>query len=286
MGAGDGSFGTIDGTDGNAGVGGKSASKSTITTDSEGGGDGDASVGTGAAGIFGELGGIVDASVGDEMGNEGNEGNEVSELRACEDRNADVLGLPGGACKTMLSVPGVEIHSTEGVSDEGLLSLRGGKTGEGAATGRVWWMITSPWSSVTDIILWGAGDPWTITWGLDISTERTAEDGVPVALPRTDVMVGVLMPEGDLMAGSSLITTDERADAAKDGLGGSKGLGKGIVAGESRGICAGETWGSGVEIGGAEGAQSGVGNLTDGSMVVLGDARGSTGGWVGGECTG
>jgi hypothetical protein len=41
------------------------------------------------------LGGIVDASVGDEIGIEGNEGNEVPELRACENRNADVLGLPG-----------------------------------------------------------------------------------------------------------------------------------------------------------------------------------------------
>ena len=110
----------------------------------EGGGDGDASVGTGAAGMFGVLGGIVDASVGGETGIEGNEGNDVPELSACENRNADVLGLPGGACKTILSVRGVEIHSTEGVSDEGLLSLRGGNAGEGAAMGGVRWMITSP----------------------------------------------------------------------------------------------------------------------------------------------
>lgn len=111
---------------------------------SEGGdGDGDASDGTGAAGMLGELGGSVDASVGDEIGIEGKEGNEVSELRAREDRNADVLGLPGGACKTILSVLGVEIHSTEWVSDEGLLSLRG-NAGEGAAMGGVRWMITSP----------------------------------------------------------------------------------------------------------------------------------------------
>jgi hypothetical protein len=124
----------MDGTDGNAGVGGTS-----IATDSEGGGDGDgdASVGTGAAGMLGDCGGIVDASVGDEMGIEGNEGKEVSELRANEVRNADVLGLPGGACKTTLSVAGVEIHSTEAVSDEGLLSLRGGNAGEGAAMGGV-----------------------------------------------------------------------------------------------------------------------------------------------------
>jgi len=109
-----------------------------------GGGDGDASVGTGAARMLGETGGIVDASVGDEIGIEGNDDNEVSEPRACKDRNADVLGLPGGACKTTLSVPGVEIHSTEGVSDEGLLNLRGGSAGEGAAMRGVWWMITSP----------------------------------------------------------------------------------------------------------------------------------------------
>jgi hypothetical protein len=137
VGAGEGSLGTADGTDGNAGVGGKAIGPA-------GGGDGDASVGTGAAGMLGELGGSVDASVGDEIGIEGNEGNEVPELRACENRNADVLGLPGGACKTVLSVRGVEIHSTEWVSDEGLLSMRGGNAGEGAAMGGVRWMITSP----------------------------------------------------------------------------------------------------------------------------------------------
>ena len=132
--AGDGSFGTFNGTDGNEGVGGTS----TTTIGSEGGGgDGDASVGTGAAGMLGEVGGIVDASVGDEMAIEGNEGNEVSELRAREVRNADVLGLPGGACKMMLSVPGVEIHSTDSVSDDGLLSLRGPNAGEGVAMGGV-----------------------------------------------------------------------------------------------------------------------------------------------------
>lgn len=140
MGAGERSLGTPDGTDGNAGVGGKANGPEAGGGD----GDGDASVGTGAEGILGELGGSVDASVGDEIGIEGNEGNEVPELRACENRNADVLGLPGGACKTILSVRGVEIHSTEGVSDEALLSLRGGNAGEGAATGGVRWMITSP----------------------------------------------------------------------------------------------------------------------------------------------
>ena len=91
--------------------------------------------------MFGVLGGIVDASVGDEIGNEGNEGNEVPGLSA---GNADVLGLPGGACKTILPVRGVEIHSTEGVSDEGLLSLSGSDVGEGAAMGGERWMITSP----------------------------------------------------------------------------------------------------------------------------------------------
>jgi hypothetical protein len=49
---------------------------SITTICSEGGGDGDATVGTGAAGMLGETGGIVDASVGDEIGIEGNEGND------------------------------------------------------------------------------------------------------------------------------------------------------------------------------------------------------------------
>lgn len=140
MGAGEGSLGITDGTDGNAGVGGTAIG----SEGGDGDNDGDASVGTGAAGMLGELGMTVDASVGDEIGIEGSEGNEVPELRAWEYRNADVLGLPGGACKTILSVRGVEIHSTEGVSDEGLLSLRGGNAGEGAAIGGLRWMITSP----------------------------------------------------------------------------------------------------------------------------------------------
>lgn len=112
---------------------------SPTTIGSEGGGgDSDASVGTGAARMLGETGSIVDASVGEEIGIEGNEGYDVSELRARKDRNADVLGLPGGACKTTLSVPGVEIHSTEGVSDEGLPNLKGSDLGERAAMGGVW----------------------------------------------------------------------------------------------------------------------------------------------------
>ena len=47
--------------------------------------------------MFGELGGIVDTSVRDEIGIEGNEGNEVPELSACENRIADILGRPGAA---------------------------------------------------------------------------------------------------------------------------------------------------------------------------------------------
>jgi hypothetical protein len=45
-------------------------------------------------------------------------------------------------------------------------------------------------------------------------------------------MVGVVIPEGDLAAGSSLITMEERTEGARNGLGGGKGLGKGIVSGE------------------------------------------------------
>ena len=59
---------------------------------------------------------------------EDEEGNEGTELSGCENRNADVLGLPGGAFKTILSVRGVETHS-------------GGEVGEGVTIG---WVITSP----------------------------------------------------------------------------------------------------------------------------------------------
>jgi hypothetical protein len=101
-----------------------------------------------------------------------------------------------------------------------------------------------------------------------MSTEKVPEDGVPVPLPRTDVMVGVLMPEGGPAAGSSLIRIEERTEWARNGLGGGKGLGKRIVPGEDCGICAGETCGSGAEIG--------LGNLTDCSMME--GAGGKTGG--------
>jgi hypothetical protein len=58
-------------------------------------------------------------------------------------------------------------------------------------------------------------------------------------------MVGVLIPECDPAAGSSLIAIEERRVGARNGLGGAMGLGKGIVSGE--GICARETDGSMIE---------------------------------------
>ena len=85
-------------------------------------------------------------------------------------------------------------------------------------------------------------------------------------------MVGVLIPEADLAAGSSPITMEERIEGGRNGLRGCKGLGKCIVPVEGRGVCTGETEG---EIEGPEGAARGVGNLTGGSLIV-----------AGGECTG
>lgn len=78
------------------------------------------------------------------------------------------------------------------------------------------------------------------------------------------MIVGVLIPEGDRTAGSIPIMMEECTEGARNGLGGAKGLGKGI--------CAGESW---VESGGVEGA-GGEGAGREG-------ARGEG---AGGECTG